>query len=116
MNICTTCGYIGNPTRQTKGSFGVEIVLWLFFIIPGLIYSIWRLSSKQSVCPACKNPTLIPANTPKGQELYEAAKQKSPALIETAQKDEEKALKVKIVLIAILVILGVIIINAILKF
>lgn len=67
--ICTACGHVGRPDRITKGSFLIEIVLWLFFIVPGLIYTIWRLTSKHSACPKCSNPTIIPVDTPKGQEL-----------------------------------------------
>lgn len=48
--VCTACGYVGEPTTATKGSFGVELVLWLCLIIPGLIYSIWRLSSRHDAC------------------------------------------------------------------
>jgi hypothetical protein len=33
-----------------------------------VIYSIWRLTSKQQVCPTCKNPSLIPLNTPAGKK------------------------------------------------
>jgi hypothetical protein len=111
MNICTTCGYIGNPKSQVKGSFGVELILWLLFIIPGLIYSMWRITSQQKVCPACKNPTLIPVTTPKGQELLAAAQKKNPAMVETAQKNE-KASTVKVaVVVAILIIVGAVVIS-----
>ncbi len=67
--VCTECGYLGKSKTETKGSFLIEIVLWLFFIIPGLIYSIWRASSKEVVCPQCRNASLIPANSPKGIKL-----------------------------------------------
>lgn len=67
--VCSTCGYVGNPKRITKGSIFIEIILWLFLIIPGLIYSIWRLTTKYNACPKCKNATMIPTDTPKGQEL-----------------------------------------------
>lgn len=67
--ICTLCGYTGSSKKKVKGNILIEIVLWLFFLIPGLIYSIWRLSSKQDVCPKCGNPSMIPANTPMGQKL-----------------------------------------------
>ncbi len=67
--ICTTCGYIGVPQRITKGSFLIELVLWLFLIIPGLIYSIWRLTTKYDACPKCKNDSMIPVDSPVGQRL-----------------------------------------------
>jgi len=67
--ICKTCGSVGNPVRKTKGSFAIEIVLWLFLIIPGLIYSIWRLTTRHDACPVCGSPDVIPVNTPVGQSL-----------------------------------------------
>jgi|SRR5690554_3070057 len=67
FRICTNCGYEGKAKFKTKGSFLIEIVLWLFFIIPGLIYSLWRMSaSKMMVCPECDNiNTMIPADSPR---------------------------------------------------
>lgn len=67
--ICTACGTVGSGKDKAAGSFLIEVILWICFIVPGLIYSIWRLSSGNKVCTACGNPTLIPTDTPKGQEL-----------------------------------------------
>lgn len=67
--ICTTCGYIGKSKRITKGGCLVEIALWIFFIVPGIIYSIWRLTTKYDACPTCKNATMIPLDTPIAQKL-----------------------------------------------
>jgi len=67
--VCTTCGYVGSPKRITKGSILIEIALWLFFVVPGLIYSIWRLTTKYDACPKCKNASMIPADSPVGQKL-----------------------------------------------
>lgn len=58
---CTLCGFEGKSKTLTKGSFWLEIVLWLMFIWPGIIYSIWRLTTRQEVCGNCGNEgTLIP--------------------------------------------------------
>ncbi len=78
--ICTSCGFQGKAKMQTRGSFAMEIVLWLAFIIPGLIYSIWRLTSKKEVCPSCDQPTMIPRESPRGRQLvqeYNSAKIKA---------------------------------------
>lgn len=66
--ICTDCGTIGEGKDQVKGNVLVEIILWLCFIVPGLIYSIWRSSSKNKVCDACQGK-LIQLDTPRGQQL-----------------------------------------------
>lgn len=68
-SVCTVCGYKGGQKRDTPGSFIVEIVLWFFFIIPGVIYTLWRLSSKRYVCPSCGNQSTIAWVTPRGTEI-----------------------------------------------
>lgn len=72
--VCTTCGYVGKPKKYTKGSCLVEGILWLCFFIPGLIYSLWRVISAEKVCPKCLKPTIIPVDTPRGQELLRKKK------------------------------------------
>ena len=64
---CTSCGARSYGKSLTKGSIFIELVLWLCFLLPGLIYSIWRLSSRQQVCTVCEAPGLIPINSPKAR-------------------------------------------------
>jgi hypothetical protein len=47
-----------------KGSILTELFLWLFFLIPGLIYSIWRHSSVVDGCSKCGSPAVIPLDSP----------------------------------------------------
>lgn len=80
-SICTNCGYQGDSVTRTKGSFWVEVVLWVCLILPGLIYSVWRLATRIKVCPNCRQATMIPLDTPRGQELawdYAASSQSIP--------------------------------------
>lgn len=74
--ICQQCGYFGFETTQTKGSFGVEIALWIlglltfgFLLLIALPYTIWRFCSKTKACPKCGGTTMIPVDTPVGKEL-----------------------------------------------
>ena len=69
--VCTSCGYIGYAKTVTKGSFFIELVLWLCFLIPGLIYSIWRLTTKCKACPSCNQATIIPADSPMAKKFLE---------------------------------------------
>jgi cytochrome c-type biogenesis protein CcmH/NrfF len=62
--FCTVCGHVGFPIFQQKGSSGIEILLWLTFIVPGIIYSVWRSSTKQWVCGSCGNAAVIPLDSP----------------------------------------------------
>ena len=67
--VCTNCGSRGFPKKITKGSFLIELVLWLCFFIPGLIYSCWRVSSRYEACPNCKAPNMLPFNSPRAQDI-----------------------------------------------
>lgn len=50
---CPNCKYEGIGKFAMKGSSSVELLLWLFFLIPGLIYGTWRGSTKRWICPQC---------------------------------------------------------------
>jgi len=67
--VCTNCGYVGNPISITRGDFAIEVLLWLFFLVPGIIYSVWRLASRYAACPKCKAPNTIPVGSPVAQRL-----------------------------------------------
>lgn len=67
--LCTRCLTSARPRTEVRGSIWVEIVLWLFMIVPGLIYSTWRLTTKRKVCPACGGPDLIPTSSPRARSL-----------------------------------------------
>lgn len=70
---CKDCGTVAEPKTAARGYFWVEVVLWLCFLVPGLIYSVWRVSSKHEVCRKCGSAQLVPLDTPKGRELATAA-------------------------------------------
>lgn len=67
--VCTNCYYRGEPKDITKGSFATELILWLIFFPVGLIYSLWRLSTRYKGCPKCKVGAMIPLDTPRGRQL-----------------------------------------------
>ena len=67
--ICKTCETI--QTSKLRGSGWVELILWLCYLVPGLIYSIWRRSSNRSVCTACGSPALITADLLIGRRLVQ---------------------------------------------
>ena len=69
--ICTDCEHIGKPKRMTRGSLAVEIALWICFIVPGIIYSIWRLSSRYNGCEACGSARVISTTSPRAKKLLE---------------------------------------------
>jgi hypothetical protein len=73
---CSNCGAVAIPKRITKGSFLIEVVLWLAFLVPGLVYSLWRVTTRYNACPSCRAPNVIPLDSPRAKQ----------ALSETAAK------------------------------
>lgn len=68
--VCTACGAsFAKDKKFTPGSFFIELILWICFLIPGIIYSIWRLASRKKVCPNCLHDTVIPGNSPAAQDI-----------------------------------------------
>jgi hypothetical protein len=68
QKVCKNCGWTGVGRIERKGSAGVEVLLWLFFIIPGVIYTAWRGSTRHRACPQCGQASLIPVSSPMGQK------------------------------------------------
>lgn len=64
QKLCTACGSVGYTKNVMKGSMLTELFLWLFFLLPGLIYSIWRHTTRADVCSKCGSPTVIPVDSP----------------------------------------------------
>lgn len=78
QRLCMTCGHVGKPRRATKGHFILELVLWLCFIVPGLIYSIWRLTTRHDACASCGATTLIPTDSPMAKAHFASSGQAAP--------------------------------------
>lgn len=67
--VCRSCGSVGKPKSVTKGSFIAELFLWLCFLLPGALYTVWRLTTRHKACRACGGSEIIPAESPLGKEL-----------------------------------------------
>lgn len=67
--LCATCLTVGSPKTVARGSFWIEVVLWLCFLVPGLLYSIWRLTTKHKACAACGCTQLVPLDSPMAKRL-----------------------------------------------
>lgn len=70
--VCTTCGHVGEPATITKGSFIIELALWLCFfwtVLVPLSYSLFRLFTKTKGCGKCGAATMIPEDSPVGRKF-----------------------------------------------
>lgn len=57
--VCTSCKN-QTDTPLLQGSLAMEIMLWIFGVLPGIAYSYWRRTAPRIVCPKCKRPHLAP--------------------------------------------------------
>ena len=71
--ICKDCGHYEVMVKRRGGSLAVEILLWIFFLIPGFIYSFYRLSSAKYHCDSCDSNSVIPQDSEIGRKLLESA-------------------------------------------
>lgn len=51
---CQHCGYVGPAEPSAPGKMWLEAVLWIAFLVPGVLYSLWRLFARRYLCPRCK--------------------------------------------------------------
>jgi hypothetical protein len=67
--FCKACHSIGKAKKIIKGSVLMEILLWLLFLLPGIIYTTWRSASAKSVCSQCGSIEIIPADSPMAKKI-----------------------------------------------
>lgn len=95
--FCTACGNVGHSVLVLKGSVATEFLLWITFLLPGIIYSIWRANSKHEACSACGSPQVIPVDSPMARKLmgddYQKMKEEEAQAAAEAQKAAEEALR-----------------------
>lgn len=66
--FCPSCDSFTDGKKETRGHFAMEVLLWLCFLLPGFIYSIWRQTSKHMTCSHCGAGNLISFNSPKAKK------------------------------------------------
>ena len=114
QKMCLQCGSIGDTKQFMRGSILTELILWLFFLLPGLIYSIWRHSTVAQVCSKCESPNVIPLDSPVARNLL-ANQPKAPAPItpkaSTTRDNRMSPRKALVIVGAFLALLLVIIIS-----
>lgn len=66
---CLTCGSTMKPRTNTPGSLLLEIAAWLLLLVPGLIYSLWRVSARRKVCSCCGSEHIVPTHSPAARSI-----------------------------------------------
>lgn len=72
LRFCPRCHFRGAPLWKVRGTFALELLLYLFFVLPGIAYTIWRLSNKYTVCPECGEANMVPVTSPIAKRVSRA--------------------------------------------
>jgi ribosomal protein L40E len=67
--LCTQCGAVTTPRAVTPGSMLITLVLLVCIVVPGVIYMIWRHTSRYAVCQKCGSKNLVPIDSPFGRDM-----------------------------------------------
>ncbi|MBW2418763.1 MAG: hypothetical protein JRH19_09470 [Deltaproteobacteria bacterium] len=69
--LCTDCSEVSVPDTVLEGSDLLELIGWACFVLPGLLYSVWRHLLRFKVCPHCGSGDLM-------REARAAARRRQP--------------------------------------
>lgn len=69
--VCRQCESVGTPEKEMPGNLAFGCALFFFFVVPGILYSIWRLTNKTNVCQFCGSEDLVPKHSPAGERIIE---------------------------------------------
>ena len=72
--FCTSCGARVKPRVRNRGSSAIEIILWLCFVFPGILYTLWRMGRKDRYCRTCGAQGVIPADSPMARQFLSGGK------------------------------------------
>jgi len=79
-HVCTSCGHLGTPVKQSLESFLLDVLLWGSFIsislLTGLfplmvipvIWTIYHIANFTSKCPACGDLEMAAVTSNKGRD------------------------------------------------
>lgn len=71
---CSNCKSVTIP--KPSGSVIITLILILFYIIPGIIYEIWRGKNKR--CGQCGSSAIMPLHSPAAQQAIQRQKAPKP--------------------------------------
>ncbi|MFP4164575.1 MAG: hypothetical protein ACLFVE_11380 [Chitinispirillaceae bacterium] len=84
--LCVSCGTVSSIHPKPQGSAAVELILWLCFLVPGLVYTIWRGSRMISQCPKCGSREMIPPDSERGKQILQQIEDRKRAQVPAEMK------------------------------
>lgn len=72
--VCRSCESVAFPKTEKPGSMLFGICLFFVFVVPGVLYAIWRITNQTEVCSFCGSEDLVPKYSPAGERIIEGQK------------------------------------------
>lgn len=84
-HLCKDCGHQGDRISITPSSFAVELLVWVgaviltilvhwVFLIGGILFTLWRVTSSYKGCEKCKSKNVIPLDSPMAHAILDKMK------------------------------------------
>jgi hypothetical protein len=73
QRYCTRCGSVAEPVHFGRGSNVLCLLLFLFFIVPGIIYWLWMNLEDYWGCPTCCAREIVPLSSPVAQRALKVS-------------------------------------------
>lgn len=70
--FCVRCEQVAAPRHVKRGSFLVEFACYFIFFLPGILYGLWRTSSRHAECSCCGSEDVIPTDSPRARRMLAA--------------------------------------------
>lgn len=72
---CLVCNQKSEVKPQRRGNTAIEVILWCFCLVPGVIYSLWRNGENVYICPICKSKSITIIDQREIQKIKSQQKQ-----------------------------------------
>ena len=75
--VCLDCQSVAKSGKWKPEPFHLVrfagvLFLYLCYVIPGVLYTLWRIHTRPRVCRACESPRIVPEGSPRARQLATA--------------------------------------------
>lgn len=71
--VCARCKHtFRRPKYSYRGSVALELIGYLFLILPGILLTRKRLARRKKVCPLCGSRKIVPTDSRAGRAVLES--------------------------------------------
>jgi hypothetical protein len=107
--LCNNCHYLGIAKLKRRGNFFVNWILMLLFVVPGIVYALWRICSPRlQSCPQCLSLNTIPAKSLAAKKVVAELNETEIGNLHTVVKKENARLTGQFIAYSILIAIPIV--------